>query len=300
MGNTLSKRWKLLLREPLVHFLLIGAGLFLYSRWSGSGAGPASTRIVLGSAQLANLAAGYARTWQRPPTEMELKGLVDDWVREEISVREATSAGLDRDDTVIRRRLRQKFEFLVEEVAEVARPTDKELQEWLAAHVGEFRTDPRVSFRQVYLSPDRRGASVEADARQLLARLSSAGAGAQTEEWGDSTILPRELELTSVRDVGRTFGEQFARRIGALPAGRWMGPIESSYGLHLVQICERVEGETPDLALIRPAVEREFLAERRKRQLNATYDRLLKKYIVVVERAKGSQPSAGHAKGTQP
>jgi len=296
----MRRAWfKSIFREPLLHFLLIGAAMFLYFRWSGGGAGPKSTRITLGSAQLSNLAAGYARTWQRPPSEAELKALIDDWVREEISVREATAAGLDRDDTVLRRRLRQKFEFLVEEVSEAAPPTDRELQQWLTSHASEFRTDPRISFRQVFVSPDRRGTSASSDARQLLAQLRSAGAAAPTDNLGDSSMLPRELDLTPLGEVGRTFGEQFAARVGAVGAGTWTGPIESAYGLHLVFVRDRVEGETPDLASIRPTVERELMAERRQRQLKATYDRLLEKYTVAVERAQDAKPVSTVARREQ-
>ena len=289
-------RIKSILREPLLHFLLIGAAMFLYFRWSGGGAGSSSTRIVIGSAQLRNLATGYARTWLRAPSETELKALIDDWVREEISVREASAAGLDRDDTVVRRRMRQKFEFLLEEVAGAVPPTDAELQQWLASHASEFRSDPRIAFRQVFVSPSRRGSAAAADAGQLLARLRSAGAAARTDELGDASMLPQEFELTTLRDIGRTFGEPFAARVGAETAGSWTGPIESAYGLHLVYVRQRKEGVTPDLAQIRPTVERELMAERRQRQLKATYDRLLEKYSVVVERAKDPMPVSTVAK----
>jgi hypothetical protein len=246
------------------------------------------------------MAAGYARTWQRPPSETELKAMIDDWVREEISVREATAAGLDRDDTVLRRRLRQKFEFLVEEVSEAVRPTDAELQAWLASHAAEFRGDPRIAFRQVFVSPGRRGTSAASYARQLLVQLRSAGVAARTEDFGDASILPREFELTPRRDIGRTFGQDFATQVDGLGTGAWSGPIESAYGLHLVLVSRRSEGGTPDLASIRPTVEREVMAERRQRQLNATYNRLLEKYSVVVESAKGAKPLTAMAKGQQP
>ncbi len=300
----MRKPWSTLLRsalrEPLLHFLFIGAAMFLYFRWSGGPAVAASTRIMLGPARLANMAAGFARTWQRPPSEAELKAMIDDWVREEISVREATAAGLDRDDTVLRRRLRQKFEFLVEEISEAVRPTEAELQAWLASHAPEFRSDPRIAFRQVFVSPGRRGSSAASDARQLLAQLRSAGAAARTENLGDASMLPREFELTPRRDIGRTFGQEFAARVDGLGAGTWSGPIESAYGWHLVFVSERSEGGTPDLASIRPTVEREVMAERRQRQLKATYDRLLEKYSVVVESANGAKPLTAMTKRQKP
>ena len=161
-------------REPLVHFLAIGALLFLVFNWRGGG-GPSSNRIVITPGQIDSMVAGFGRTWQRPPTEQELKGLVDDYVREEMATREAMALGLDRDDTVIRRRLRQKLEFVAEDTIDAAPATDAELQAWLDAHPETFRTEPQVAFRQVYLSPDRRGAAVDADARALLAQLSAAG-----------------------------------------------------------------------------------------------------------------------------
>ena len=160
-------RW---LREPLVHFVALGGLLFLAFNWWGGG-GPGSSRIVITPGQVDSIAAGFARTWQRPPTDAELKGLIDDYVREEIAAREAMTAGLDRDDTVIRRRLRQKLEFVAEDSIDSTPPTDAELQAWLEQHPEAFRVEPEVAFRQVYLSPDRRRASLEGDGRRLLAQL---------------------------------------------------------------------------------------------------------------------------------
>jgi hypothetical protein len=284
-----------LLREPLLHFLAIGAALFLFFQWRGGGSGPGSGRIVLTSGQIDHLAAGFAKTWQRPPTEAELKGLIDDWVREEIAVREAMTAGLDRDDTIIRRRLRQKLEFVVEDFG-AAPPTEKELQEWLEKHADAFRIQPQVAFRQVYVSPSRRGASAEADARAILARLRAAGGKARIDRLGDSSMLPQEVDLAPRSDVARTFGSDFAARIDRISPGTWTGPVESGFGLHLVLVKERVEGSLPGLAAVRPAVEREFMADRRKRQLATMYERLLEKYKVVIEKPDVEKAGGGKAK----
>lgn len=289
-------RLKSALREPLLHFLAIGAALFLFFQWRGPGSGPGSNRVVLTAGQIEHLAAGFTRTWQRPATEAELKGLIDDWVREEIAVREAMAAGLDRDDTIIRRRLRQKLEFLVEDASSATVPTDQELQAWLAAHAGSFRIEPRVALRQVFVSRERRGVAAEAEARALLARLRAAGAGARIDNLGDSTLLPQEVELTPRGEVARTFGSDFAQRIETIAPGTWTGPVESSFGLHLVLVKERAEGSAPDLAAVRPAVEREFMADRRKRQLATTYERFLEKYRVVIERPGGDKPGGGTRK----
>ena len=279
--NTMTIRAAL--REPLVHFLALGALLFLVFQWWGGG-GPGSSRIVITPGQIDALVVGFTRTWQRPPTERELKGLIDDYVREEIAVREAMAAGLDRDDTVIRRRLRQKLEFIAEDTIDATPATDAELEAWLDAHPDRFRTEPEVSLRQVYVSVDRRGESARADAEALLARLRAAGPDAAIDTLGDRLMLPQELERVSRSDVERLFGERFADAVLEVEPGRWAGPIESGYGLHLVLVRDRVDGRLPSLDEVRPIVEREFMNDRRTRELDAMYDRLLERYRVTVER----------------
>jgi hypothetical protein len=283
---------KRLLREPLVHFLLLGGLLFLWFQWKGGASGPGTTRIVVTPGQVRNLASGFTRTWSRPPSEEELKGLIDEYVREEIATREAMALGLDRDDTVIRRRLRQKLEFLQEDAADTAAPTDAQLQAWLEANANTFRTEPRVSFRQVYFSKDKRGPSAETDARSALAKLAKDGTGAMADNLGDATMLPSDFDGAARRDVVKTFGEDFAARIDNAEPGTWTGPIASSYGLHLVRVRSRTPGELPPLAAIRPAVERQYAADRRAQQLAALYERLLSRYTVVIERREPA-PAAG-------
>ena len=290
------------LREPLVHFLAIGAILFVYYEWKGGGGGPGSTRITITPGLVQHLASGFAKTWQRPPTDAELKGLIDEHVKEEIATREAVAIGLDRDDAIIRRRLRQKMEFLVEDVVDQAVPTDAELQAWLERHADAFRPEPRVALRQVFVSADRRGGGA-AEAERLLARLRAAGPDARIDALGDASMLPTEMPLGPLSEVARSFGGEFAQRIDALEPGAWTGPIASPYGLHLVLVAERLVPAPPALADVRPLVEREFLSERRKAQLQALYERLLKKYTVSIEMPQpegGKQAAAAQATGEAP
>jgi hypothetical protein len=279
------RRLRILLREPLVHFLLFGGLLFLFFEWRGAAGGPGSSRIVVTPGVVEHLSSGFARTWQRPPTDAELKGLVDDYVKEEIATREALGMGLDRDDTIIRRRLRQKLEFLVEDAASSSAPTDAELAAWLQKHPESFPVEPQLSFRQVYVSSTSRGSSAAAvEAGKLLARLRAKGKDAATDGLGDPTMLPAELPLSPLREVERSFGSDFAQVLLTLQPERWNGPVESPYGLHLVLVRERALGSRPALAEIRPQVERELLAERRKRELDAFYERLLQRYTVTIEK----------------
>jgi len=286
-------RW---VREPLLHFLVIGALLFLaFHRWGETSAG--SGRIVIAPGQVDALASGFARTWQRPPTERELKALLDEHVREEIATREAMAMGLDRDDTIIRRRLRQKFEFLAEEGVDAAPPPgDAELQAWLAAHPDAFLREPRVTFRQVYLDPNRRRGTLEADSRKLLERLSMAGPQARIDALGDPLMLPQDVQDSDRGEVARLFGDAFADSLLKTPPGRWTGPVRSGYGMHLVFVRAREEGRRPALEEVRGLVLRELAAERRKQALDALYARLLERYQVVVE----PRPVAAKGAGAPP
>jgi hypothetical protein len=226
-----------------------------------------------------------------------LKGLIDDYVKEEIATREAVDMGLDRDDTIIRRRLRQKLEFLVEDAAGAAAPTEAELQAWLDKHSESFRAEPQIAFRQVYVSPERHGANFRADAEKLLARLRAAGPDASTAGLGDPTMLPAEQPLEPLRETIRSFGEEFAQELMKIEPGKWTGPVESPYGLHLVLVRERVAASLPELSAIRPQVERELFAQRRKKELQSLYERLLEKYTVEIEKPKEAPVPAAPAGG---
>ncbi len=164
-----------LLREPLVHFLLLGAVLFVAFSWIPGNTSTGSKSIVVTQGTIEHLVTMYTLTRQRPPTEQEIKGLIDDYIREEVSVREAMLLGLDRDDQIIRRRLRQKMEFVSEDLLVQSEPNDEELQTYLNAHPTEFAAEARFTFRQVYLDPGRHGAALQHDAETLLANLKRKG-----------------------------------------------------------------------------------------------------------------------------
>jgi len=281
-----------LLREPLLHFLLLGAALFLLDAWLRPPAapGPAASEIVVTEARVRNLAQNFRRTWQRPPTRAELDGLVEGHVREEVLVREARALGLDRDDAIVRRRLQQKMEFVSEEAMALAKPGDDELQAYLDAHASEFRTEPRVSFVQVFLDPRKRGATLQADARQLLQALERAGPSADAAAQGDRLmLLEARYENETQSELARLFGEDFADALPRQPVGRWVGPIASGYGVHLVRVEKLTPSATPALSDVRPAVERDWTNARRRELDRALYERLRAKYTIRVEMPEPAQ-----------
>lgn len=278
-----------ILHEPLFQFVILGALLFLFFQGTGGGSGAGSNRIVITPGQIDHLAVGFAGTWQREPTADELKGLIDDYVKEEMSTREAVAMGLDRDDTIIRRRLRQKVEFLSEEASSAAAPTDAELQDWMTRHPASFRSQPQLAFRQVYVNPSRHGSAL-ADAATLLTQLRAASPHASIDRLGDPTMLPNEQKLAPIFETTRTFGSDFTDQVMRLETGKWAGPVESSFGLHLVYVDQKVDASQPQLSEVRPLVEREYMSERRKRDLESFYDKLLKKYTVKIERREVPAP----------
>ena len=153
-------------KDPLLHFLVIGAALFLIFGFFKGPTGNDENRIVITGGDIDALQANFARTWQRPPTEKELQGLIEDKVRDEIAYREAIAMGLDQDDAVIRRRLRMKMELLVEDIAGLSPPSDEDLASFLREHRDVFLLEPKVSFRQIYLSSDKRGKGAGESARK--------------------------------------------------------------------------------------------------------------------------------------
>ena len=209
-----------ILREPLLHFLVLGAGLFVLYGVVGKLADERSDRIVVTEAKIGNLAEVFERTWRRPPTPAELDGLIEDHLKEEIFYREALALGLDRDDTVIRRQLRLKMQFISEDVATQTEPTEAELRAFLAEHADRFRSPSRISFTQVYLSPDRRGEDAWSDAERLLVALNTGQS--DPAEAGDPFLLEQDYRDLAAPDVERLFGQAFAARVGELP-GRPLG-----------------------------------------------------------------------------
>ena len=274
---------KPLLREPLLHFLVLGAALFgLFGMFGKKNEAEAPAKIVISVARVATLADGFTRTWRRPPTEQELQGLVEDYIREEVLYREGRAAGLDRDDFVIRRRVRQKMEFLAEDMA-AAEPSDEELAAYLASNPDRFRTEDRLTFRQVFLSATRRGSALDGDARQIADALVSTNAPEDTASLGDPFLLGEEFHGMSQGDIARTFGDGFAKRLSDIEPGRWQGPIPSSFGVHFVFVDERAKGSLPPLESAREAVQREWLNARRIKAEQKLYRTLRDRYQIVVE-----------------
>ena len=266
-----------------MHFLALGALVFFLFHLTTDRGETQDGKIVVTRGKVEQLVTGFSRTWQRLPTQEELDGLVEDSIREEVLYREALAMRLDKDDTIVRRRMRQKLEFLTEDTAAASPSTDADLQGWLDKHPGKFRVEPTLAFSQVYLNAAHAGDNASVAASKVLAQLDSAGESVAAAELGDTTMLPHQFPLSRVDEIASVFGDEFARRVAQLEGGRWIGPIQSGYGWHIVYVSERTEGRPKPLSEVRDAVQRDWLAARRKEIIDATYSKMREKYAVIVE-----------------
>jgi hypothetical protein len=257
---------------------VLGAALFIaYSKLNP--AETAGTDIVVSAGHVEALSAQFTATWQRPPTEQERQGLIEGFVRDEVLSREGRALGFDQDDPVIRNRLRQKVEILALDALS-AEPTDAELSAYLAAHPERFELPGTATLEQVYFDPTRRGAALDAD---LAAALASLRDGKAPSGFGDVTMLPARMSSATAREVGTTFGDEFASGTNGLEVGPWHGPVRSTYGVHLVRVVERRGPTRPTLADARDVVAREWAQQKSLELREQHYRALRARYTVTVE-----------------
>ena len=273
-----------LLRDPLLHFMILGAVLFaVYALATGVFSSNQARRVEIGGAEIEFLVANFERQWGRGPTPEEKKRLLDARVREEILYREALAVGLDRNDVVVRRRMVQKMELLTQDLALMTDPTDQELRAFFEERRDEYRVPPRLSFSQIYFNAERRGAAVEQDALLLLAELRSARPQSdRAPERGDPIMLDHDYSRQEPQEVTRIFGDRFAESLFDLEPG-WQGPIVSGYGLHLVHVGERMEGRAAKYEEIRDRLLDSYNRVRRQRANEALYRNLADRYEVLID-----------------
>ncbi len=275
-----------LIREPLLHFLLLGAALFALYGWLSDGLSGAQNEVFVSRGQMRSLESQFERVWRRPPTPDELKGLIDNWVREEILYREGLVMGLDRDDPVVRRRIAQKVEFILEG-AIPATPTEAELQAWLDSHSEKYSVESRYSLRQVYFDPARHGEAIA----QVISR-GQAALKKGRDDVGDPTMLPATM-TASASDIARVFGNEFEIALRTLPLGAWQGPVSSGFGIHLVELQTREAGHNATLNEVRDAVTRDLMYARSEEATNASYEKVKATYNVRIDDATVAQAPAG-------
>jgi hypothetical protein len=260
-----------LLREPLMHFLLIGAALFLFYNLQNEGRVD-NNRIVI------------SKKRQRPPTQAELETMIQQQIREEVMVREALAMGLEKNDSIIRRRLAQKIDFITSDLAALAEPTEIQLADYLEKHSEQFSLPARIDFVQVFINPEKHGLDTDDYANRLLSELTQSGENNDITTIGDSLLLDQQYEQMTEHDVSRLFGKEFASKLLTLSVGSWHGSIQSGYGFHLVRISNKIEAQLPELNAVREKVRVEWQAKQRQDMDKVFYESLRQRYEIAIEK----------------
>jgi peptidyl-prolyl cis-trans isomerase C len=274
-------------REPLVHFLLLGMALFAVYGYVHRGRGGVESprQIALTLDDLRQLDMYFESQWQRPPTAGEFNSLIEDKIQEEILYREGLAMGLDKDDTIVRRRMAQKVEFLAEDVAAAREPTTAELKAWYYSEKNSerFALPGRITFRHVYFSPDTRGRRAHDDAADALAKVAG--------EPEDSKAVPLHADRFMFQDyyadrsseqLAKDFGPRFAQAILKVKPGSWQGPIESGYGWHLVYVESITPGRIPAFEEAESDVKTAWLADQKAQAWHKAYQDMRARYTVLL------------------
>jgi parvulin-like peptidyl-prolyl isomerase len=289
------KRW---LHEPLLHFLLIGLVLFGFYAYKNRGrSGSESPRqIVLSLDELATMEAYFESQWHRRPTPQEFQAMVEDKVKEEVLYREGLVMGLDKDDTIVKRRMAQKVQFLAEDIATAHEPSTAELKTWFETNTEKFALPSRYSFRHIYFSPDKRGKNAHDEAVQALARIAG-----QPE---DSLLIGSAADRFMFQDyygdrapsaIAKEFGPQFAVALEKIQPGSWQGPIESGFGWHLVFVDTVIPGRVPAFEEVESEVKTAWLGEQKAQAREKAYKSLRSKYTVLLPAPPDKQTASAAA-----
>jgi len=283
-----------LVSEPLTQFLLIGClvyGGYLYL--ARDVAAPEGGKIVVSEGRIAQLRAFFAKTWQRPPTEDELEGLIEGYIKEEIFYREAVRLGFDKDDTIVRRRMQQKMGFAMEPSESALTPKPGELEAFFKETADQFRVPARLSFEQIFYDPAGvPQADLEDRIRSDLERLRS-GQAEDPVELGDRSLLPLAIDEVYLPQVAGSFGEDFARTLEKTAAGAWTGPLRSAYGLHLVRISRFEPAHLPAFDDVSGDVRFEWESLRRAEIAEENYQKLRSSYDIEIKPVPEDGPSGG-------
>ena len=274
-----------LLREPLVHFMFIGAVIFaLYALFAEPVVEETDKTIVVTAGEIEWMQASWQKRWNRPPTAAEFDGLIQQYIKETVLYREALTMGLNKHDQVIRRRLAQKLEFLAKDLVALTPPSEAELQTYFDEHQARYQEPTLYTFTQVFIDPDKRGDATLADAEEIKATLIAKGdaiedAGALGDEFMLQNYYPEKNPI----EIQKSFGSGFTESLMALTAGQWHGPVLSGYGVHLVYVSHVSEPPGPLFAEQRERVTEEWKMDRGEELNEMFYANLREQYTVVIE-----------------
>jgi peptidyl-prolyl cis-trans isomerase C len=270
-----------ILKEPLFHFLLLGGLIFFMASFVYNKDRKAEHTIVVSNEKIGNIIRLYTVTAGAPPTKPQLDAMIEDYIREEIFYRESLKMKLDRDDEIIRRRLSQKMEFLQSDLSVVAAPSQKQLEDFYRSHPAYFRDSATVSFTHIYFSADKKGAE-EARSRAMAVKEKLISSNrTRAPELGDPFSLPFDYTGQNKLDIVQLFGQKpIEDSLFESATDRWIGPVESGYGWHLVRISERKQSVIPAFQSVRDRVRDDYIAAMKDSLNNMAFEKLKSRYTI--------------------
>jgi parvulin-like peptidyl-prolyl isomerase len=289
------------LREPLLHFLLIGAAIYLlYGAFAETAPEETDKIIVVSAAEVEWMQSSWQKRWNRPPTPEEFDGLIQQYIRETVLYREALTMGLNKHDQVIRRRLAQKLEFLAKDLVALTPPTDEELVAYFDAHKNRYQEPALYTFTQIFFDPDKRGDTTLEDAKAIKATLIARGDAIEDAgALGDAFMLQSYYPEKDPLEIQKLFGTGFTESLMDLAPGRWHGPVLSGYGTHLVYVSSIHEPSPPVFAEVREQVVQEWTSERSEELNEQFYTSLRDSYTIVIEESVAQDDVAAVPESSQ-
>ena len=267
-------------REPLVHFIILGALLFTGHMLWQRHVSKADYTIIVTAEEMERQAIIFAGENRRKPTDEDLKALLFSHVEEQALMREAERLGLGEDDTIIRRRLAQKMRFIIEDVEAPNLPSEAELKLWFEANIDKFIEAETYSFSHIYLSPEAHGENLESKASEILSLVKN-----QSSDWkamGDPFMMKRNFKALKEIEITRLFGSNFSKGLKELKGTTWQGPVESAFGLHLIRLDNFTPAITPNFEDVRSSAEKVWKEQAQRGANQAALKKLIQKYKVDV------------------
>jgi len=267
-----------LFKEPLVHFIAIGIAIFFAYYVLNPEQSQDDKQIIIDNNTIAPLISGWQRVWMREPNNKELHSLIEDYIQEEIYYREAMAMDLDKNDMIIRRRLRQKMEFLTQNI-NIPQPSDNELLTWLQTHQEEYRNPAKISFSHIYFNADKHGANIAEVAEQAYQSVLKQDNTVN----GDPFMLPKSFKLANYEAIQRVFGENFASALFSKKNTGWHSPIPSAFGMHIVNIESIQEASDADFETLKPELAEDWKKDQQRKANQAMYESMRSRYNIVMD-----------------
>lgn len=277
MNTSILQRF---LREPLLHFIIIG-GLFFLLYTVVNDTSENSTEVILITPErIVQLETGFNGVWNRLPSAEELEHLIQEEVRSEVYYRDALALGLDKNDTLVRRRLQQKMEFLTDTGIYLQDPSARELETYFAANEQAYRSEARLALEQIYLGEAPAVETVAHTLKRLLAEPAM-----EPARLGQRTLLPAQLKLSRPDAIDSVYGKGFYKQIAELAPGEWGGPVSSDYGTHLVRTLDGQPARVPPLEEVRDVVLRDWKTAKAEENREQDYAQRRSRYNVEIRRS---------------